>query len=140
MRTLLFAALLSGGLCAQTPLDDLIEPASAPQAASPLQTPDAAQPEQNRGVKGRIVVSPSTSVLVTADSSGDRASPVFLTAMLGRAKVALDQACSVPLVNLAPGGGVKADSRSVIPRLKTLGNIDHMPVTQGAPPCAPAKR
>ena len=139
MRILVFAALLSGGLCAQTPPAKPVEPVPAPPAAVAVQSPDPAALEQNWELPRRFVP-PPTSIIVTPDDTGRLVLPAITPYVFGHAKLAPGHACSIPLINVAPRGGFTGDPKIVLPGSKRLGNVDHMPVIQGSPPCPQVQR
>jgi hypothetical protein len=139
MRILVFAALLSGDLCAQTPPVKPVEPAPAPQAAVAVQAPDLDALEQNRELPRRFVL-PPTSIIVTPEDTGQLVLPGIAPYVSGHVTLAPGRTCSIPLIDVGPKGGFTGDPKIVLPGSKRLANLDHMPVIQGSPPCAQVKR
>jgi hypothetical protein len=46
--------------------------------------------------------------------------------------------CAIPLINVEPPGGFNVDPKIVVQVPPQSADIDHMPVVQGLPSCAPA--
>jgi hypothetical protein len=138
MRILVLAALLSGGLRAQTPPAEPLEPVPALPAAIAGQASNPDTGERNREFHRRLVL-PPTSIMVTPEDTGRVALPGIAARVRELAKAARGQTCSIPLINVAPTGGFTGDPKIVLPGSKWAGNIDHMPVTQGSPPCPQVK-
>ena len=130
MRILMFAALLGSGLCAQTPPAKPIEPAPEPQAETPVPTSNPAALEQKQRLDWRFVW-PSA----TPNKKGGLPLPAMVAYAYGHASLVSRQACAIPLINVAPKGGFTGDPKIAILGSRTLTNIDHMPLIQGAPPC-----
>ena len=123
MRILMLAALLGSGLCAQTPPAKPIEPAPGPQAETPAPTSNPAALEQKQKLDWHFVWPSATP--------NKRGRLVLL---------APRQPCAIPLINVAPKGGFTGDPKIAILGSRTLANIDHMPLIQGAPPCPEDER
>ena len=135
MRILMFAALLGSGLCAQTPPAKPFEPAPEPQAETPVPTSNPAALEQKQRLDWRFVW-PSA----TPNKKGGLPLPAMVAYAYGHASLVSRQACAIPLINVAPKGGFTGDPKIAILGSRTLTNIDHMPLIQGAPPCPEDKR
>ena len=136
MRILMLAALLGSGLCAQTPPPaQPFEPAPEPQAETPAPTSNPAALEQKQKLNWRFVW-PSA----TPNKKGGLLLPAIISYAYGHAMLAPRQACAIPLINVAPKGGFTGDPKIAILGSRTLTNIDHMPLIQGAPPCPEDKR
>lgn len=132
MRILVLAALLGGGLCAQTPPVKPSEQAPEPQAATPV-------PTSNPAALDRRSSSPSTPMIVTANNWREQFLHAIIPSLRGRVALAPTQACAIPLLNVVPRGGFNGDPKIAIMGSQTLANIDHMPLIQGVPPCAQAE-
>jgi len=139
MRILVLAALLCGGLCAQTPPAESLEPAPAPPGAIPVQASNPAAVEQNLE-RLRHLISQTNSIVVTPRGTGRSVLSAIVPFLSGHAEPAPGQTCSIPLINVGPKGGFTGDPKIVIPGSKRTGNLDHMPVIQGSPPCPQARR
>ena len=135
MRILMLAALLGSGLGAQTPPAKPLEPAPEPQAETPVPASNPAALEQKQRLDWRFVW-PSA----TPNKKGGLRLSAIVPYASGRAGLAPRQACAIPLINVAPKGGFTGDPKIAILGSRTLANIDHMPLIQGAPPCPEDKR
>ena len=143
MRILVLAALLGSGLCAQTPPLQPFEPPPAPQAATPVQTPNPAalEPTQNFNrpfvwPPNRRFSSPHAPMFVTPNNKGERVLRGIIPYLSGRVTPAPGQACAIPLIDVAPKGGFTGDPKIMVLGSQTLANIDHMPLIRGVRPCA----
>ena len=135
MRILMLAALLGSGLCAQTPPDKPLEPAPGPQAETPVPASNPAALEQKQRLDWRFVW-PSA----TPNKKGRLVLPAIIADAYGHATLVPRQACAIPLINVAPKGGFTGDPKIAILGSRTLANIDHMPLIQGAPACPEDER
>jgi hypothetical protein len=129
MRILVLTALLGGGLWAQTPLVNPLEPAPEPQAATPVQTSNPGALEQKQELNRRFFSPPAGTVL-----------PGVIPYVSGRISLAPGKVCAIPLLNVMPKGGFTGDPKIGIMGSRTLANIDHMPLIRVVPPCTQGGR
>ena len=139
MRILVLAALLGGGLCAQTEPARPFEPAPELPAATPVQTSNPAPLQQKREFNRRFF-SPPTRMFVKPNNKGGRVWPSIIPFVSGHVTLAPSQACAIPLLNVLPSGGFTGDPKIAILGSQTLANIDHMPLIKGVPVCPQDKR
>jgi hypothetical protein len=95
--------------------------------------------EQHRELNRRFVL-PRTWVIVPPGDTGRLGLPAVVGNLLGHPAPASGRTCSIPLIDVAPTGGFTGDPKIAIPGSRRLGNLDHMPLIQGSPPCPQVKR